>query len=234
MGELRVMAAEIFAFDSIREPNPTLWWRTLLFHFGMYCVVAFLFLELAMFAASGQLFANLISEIGPLAILIGRVGLVLVLIGSLALLRRRTADRNLRDYTHTADYIHLCFVALTSLLLFAGSLVAAAPSPRTLVRGLLTLDTQVHIPGLLFAGFLLALCLPAYIPYSHMAHFIAKYFTYHSVRWDDASNTAPHVARSVAQSLAYRPTWWAVHMGADGKRTWSEIATDNPFQEVRK
>jgi nitrate reductase gamma subunit len=234
VGELRAMVAEIFAFDSIREPNPTLWWRTLLFHFGMYCIVAFLLLEGILLVSNGPLFANLIAEIDPVAILFGRIGLGFVLVGSLALLRRRTADRNLRDYTHLADYVHLAFIALTSLVLLAGSLAAAAPSPRTLLRGLLTFDAQLHIPSLLFAGLLLALCLLAYIPYSHMAHFIAKYFTYHAVRWDDASNTAPHVARAMAKNVAYRPTWWAAHMGSDGKKTWTEIVTTDPSQELRR
>lgn len=232
--ELRVMLAEIFAFDSIRESNPTLWWRSLLFHFGMYCLVAFVVLEIALYALAGPLFVNLISEINPLAVLIGRAGLIFVFIGSLALLRRRIVDPYLHDYTHTADYIHLTFIALTSLLILLGSLSTAAPSPRSFLHGLLTFDAQLHIPGLLAAGLLSALCLVAYIPYSHMAHFIAKYFTYHSVRWDDASNSAPHVARSVSTSLAYRPTWWAAHMGSDGKKTWSEIVAANPSQEVRR
>ena len=78
-----------------------------------------------------------------------------------------------------------------------------------------------------------ALC--AYIPLTHMSHFIAKYFTYHSVRWDDApAVTNDKVRREIARYLTYRPTWAARHLGADGVRTWADIATTSPPQEARK
>ena len=35
---------------------------------------------------------------------------------------------------------------------------------------------------------MLSALLAAYIPFTHMSHFVGKYFTYHAVRWDDAAN----------------------------------------------
>ncbi len=70
---------------------------------------------------------------------------------------------------------------------------------------------------------------------THMSHFIAKYFTYHSVRWDDAPNRRRgRLEAQVAEYLTYRPTWAAAHMGADGKKTWAQVASTNPAQEVKK
>lgn len=231
-GELRVMAAEIFAFDSVREANRTLWWRTLLFHFGMYCVVGFVVLQVTMYFATGGLFANLVADLQLAVKLLGRMGLVFIFLGSMALLRRRVADTNLRDYTHAADYVHLGFIAITALAVLGGSFAANAPTPQRFIAAAFHFDTAAQVPALLAAGLLLTFALVAYIPYSHMAHFIAKYFTYHAVRWDDRPNY--EVVQSVARSLSYRPTWSATHMGADGTKTWAEIATTNPAQETRR
>jgi hypothetical protein len=56
---------------------------------------------------------------------------------------------------------------------------------------------------------------------------VAKYFTYHAVRWDDAPNTG-RIAGTMAEYLRYRPTWSARHVGADGTKTWAEVATTPP------
>jgi hypothetical protein len=55
-----------------------------------------------------------------------------------------------------------------------------------------------------------------------MAHFVAKYFAYHKVRWDD------HKDPAVAAQLLYTPHWSAPHVGADGKKTWADVAMANP------
>jgi hypothetical protein len=68
-----------------------------------------------------------------------------------------------------------------------------------------------------------------------MSHFIGKYFAWHSVRWDDQRNDRGSAMESkIAVSLNYRPTWAAPHVGADGKKSWAEIAASNPAEEVRK
>ncbi len=69
-----------------------------------------------------------------------------------------------------------------------------------------------------------------------MSHFIAKYFTYHSVRWDDTPSRPRRRAgqKRIAEYLTYRPTWSAPHMGADGAKTWADIATANPAQGAKK
>jgi len=69
---------------------------------------------------------------------------------------------------------------------------------------------------------------------THMAHFIAKYFTYHQVRWDERANIAGgSIEKRMAEYLMYRPTWAAPHIAAGG-RTWAEIATSNPAKGAAK
>jgi hypothetical protein len=65
-----------------------------------------------------------------------------------------------------------------------------------------------------------------------MSHFIGKYFTYHSVRWDDRPVARKReLSRTIAAYLACRPTWSAPHVGADGHKTWGEVAAANPWEK---
>ena len=79
---------------------------------------------------------------------------------------------------------------VTIALLAIGYLAAGSGFPGALgfTRALLRFDTSIRTPWLLGTSLLLASALVAYIPMTHMAHFIAKYFTYHAVRWDDRPN----------------------------------------------
>jgi hypothetical protein len=65
-----------------------------------------------------------------------------------------------------------------------------------------------------------------------MMHFVAKYFTYHEVRWDDEPVTAGSKLDRELKKLLNQPvTWAAPHVRADGKKTWVDIATDTGRQE---
>jgi nitrate reductase gamma subunit len=234
LGDLRVMLSEILLFKSVKESNPNLWWRSLLFHSGLYCIVASGTLHLAIasgWRVVGTAWTDVFSR---LATTLGWIGLPLVFLGALALLLRRISHLESRDYTHPADYIHLSVIASAAVFLFIGATLQAAPNALLLLTGALTFHTALHVPGLLAAGLFLTFALLAYIPFSQMGHFIAKYFTFHTIRWDDAPNRGGRFAKQINTSLAYRPTWSAKHINADGTKTWAEIATTNPTTEARK
>ncbi|MEJ2007808.1 MAG: hypothetical protein P8Z30_06560, partial [Acidobacteriota bacterium] len=104
-----------------------------------------------------------------------------------------------------------------------------------LAHGALIFDTSLQVPVLLEVGLVLGALLVAYIPLTHMAHFIAKYFTYHSIRWSDKPNWKDsELEAKMAECLTYRPTWAAPHIGGDGVKTWADIATTNPAQGGKK
>ena len=66
----------------------------------------------------------------------------------------------------------------------------------------------------------------AYIPLTHMSHMFMKYFLYHAVRWEDTPNLkGGKMEAAILQNLGFKPTWAAPHIGADGEKTWGEIAT---------
>lgn len=241
LGELKVMIPEMLFLKALWEFNRKLWYRSFPFHFGLYLLIG----AAALVAGTALLsFAWPLVVIHPLGRLLhyaytlsGALGAMLAVLGAAGLLHRRLADEELSPYTTGGDVFNLLFFLVTLLTAGAGYVFTGpeAPSMLEIVRGLLRLDTAVRVPPLLGAGLILAALLAAYIPFTHMSHFLAKYFTYHSVRWDDApGRSSAELRRKFAEYLTYRPTWSAAHIGADGTKTWADIATANPAQGAKK
>jgi hypothetical protein len=60
-----------------------------------------------------------------------------------------------------------------------------------------------------------------------MSHFIAKYFAYHSIRWDDEPNLGdPKREKAIVKELTQPVTWGAPHIDAGGKKNWVDLATE--------
>jgi nitrate reductase gamma subunit len=238
-GELRAMIPEMLFLKGLWEFNRRLWYSSFLFHFGLYLTIASAVL-VAISAVLGVLAPAVIS--GGFGVVLavvyrwaGFIGTILTLVGATALLFRRTRSRELKNYTTAGDIFNLLFFIVTFALLGVGyALRPAGASVTRLGRGLVTLDASASLGPVFGLGLVLAAALAAYIPFTHMAHFIAKYFTYHAVRWDDRPNLRGGSLESrIAEYLTYRPTWAAAHVGADGKKNWAEIVTFNPAQDVR-
>jgi nitrate reductase gamma subunit len=240
-GELTAMFSEMLFLKALREFNPQLWWRSFPFHFGLYLLIGTLALLLAAAVTAIFLPALMAGWLGSVAHQVyratGVAGLVLALIGAAGLLHRRLTDPNLKPYSTASDVGHLVAFLVAFGLLGAGWALRpeGAPGPLALAVGLLTWDTSLQVPGLLAAGLGLTVLLAAYIPFTHMSHFVGKYFTYHAVRWDDAANRrGGSIERVLAEYLTYRPTWSAPHIKADGSRTWADIATTNPTEGAKR
>jgi nitrate reductase gamma subunit len=169
--------------------------------------------------------------------LTGAAGVSLTLAGAAGLLHRRLTDRDLRPYTTPGDLFNLTIFLVALSTLAAGYLVrpTGAPGALAVTLGLITWDTTLRVPGLFGAGLVLCGFVAAYVPFTHMSHFVGKYFTYHSVRWDDATNRrGGSIERILAEYLTYRPTWAAPHVKADGMRTWAEVVTTNPTEGAKR
>jgi nitrate reductase gamma subunit len=237
--ELKFMIPEIVFLKGLWEFNRRLWFFSFPFHFGLYLLI----LTLVSLAACGALFVfapTFLSGFAGAALksiypYTGTAGLVLGMLGALGLAALRLTDPRLKIYTVPGDVFNLLLFIVTFGILSASCLAGPKPSMLELTGGLLTFDTHLKIPGLLAAGLIMASLLAAYVPMTHMSHFIAKYFTYHSVRWDDRANyRGGKLEARLAECLSYRPTWSASHVRADGTKTWAEIAALNPAREAKK
>jgi len=237
IGELKVMVPEILFLVALKEHNKKLWTRSFPFHFGLYLVggatALLLFAGLVMGYAPESMAAPVTKFMALVMPVLGGVGLVLGILGAVGLILRRMA-RELSDYTAPADLFNLVFFIVAfglALVTFVGfdrdfSMVGA------FVTNLVTFNLAPIADGT--AGLMLVLSvvslalLVAYIPTTHMSHFIGKYFAYHSIRWADDPNLPGGKQEKVIQELLSRPvTWSAPHIGADGKKSWLDVTLED-------
>ncbi len=235
------MFREIVFLRGLWEFNRRLWLPSFFFHFGLYLTIATIGLATAVGLPGAPMsrgdIGRFTAGIALVCRWMGSTAIVFVLIGAVLLLVRRITDPTLKNYTKGADIFNLVFFIGAFAFLAAGAFgrAANASSMREIASGLLRFDRAGHIGVMLGVGLILCAALVAYIPFTHMSHFIAKYFTWHSVRWDDRRNErGGAIEKKIAASLCYHPTWAASHIGADGKKSWAEIAASNPVPEVKK
>ena len=242
LGELKVMVPEICFLVALKEHNPKLWIRSFPFHFGLYLVIATAALmtgvSILNIVAGTLMAGGLGAALGYLTLACAICGLSLGLLGALGLLHRRLTDPELRDFTAPADIFNLVFfvlafgLALVSILLVDRDLARSV----TFIQGLVTFS-MTPIPGaglevLLPTASVVALgALMAYIPMTHMSHFVAKFFAYHAIRWNDEPNLAGGAEEAAIQRvLAQKITWAAPHIDGRGEKTWVDAATEEVKQ----
>lgn len=235
IGELVFMAREILFLHALHTSNRRLWYRSFPFHAGLYLMLA---------GGAALLGAGLASAVrgGPppggawlvlqrACAAFGWAGVLLAIAGAGALLLHRLTDRTMKGATAPGDLFNLAFfIAALGLLGLGAWAGPAGPADLlAIVTGLFRWDLAVNVPFALGAGMVACAALVAYIPMTHMSHFIGKYFTYHAVRWDDRPLAdRASLAAAIAAHLTYRPTWSANHVGADGKRSWADVASTHP------
>lgn len=240
VSELKAMIPEILFLVAVKEHNPKLWTRTFPFHFGLYLVIGCTVLMLGsgvLGAISPDILTGRLGTVLHYAILVcGAVGLCLGILGAFGLLMRRMSDPALKDYSSSADYFNLVFfiiafgAALLSFVLVDNDFFRAT----AFCAGLVTFNfaslssatgLETYLP--MAAAILLSL-LVAYIPLTHMSHFIGKYFAYHAIRWNDTPNMPGGPQEEQIQAvLSQKVSWAASHIKGEGKKNWVDLATEN-------
>ena len=238
-GEVSAMVPEILFLVALKEHNPKLWSRSFPFHFGLYLVAGCTILMAVAGVLGAWLPGIMAGPVGTmiraLIPVIGHAGLVLGLVGAAGLLQRRR-QRPLRDYSAPMDTVNLVFF----VAVFALALVTAVTVDRRfaavseLVSNLVTFNVaplsgagaEVVMPS---ASAILLAMLAAYIPLTHMSHFVGKYFAYHAIRWADEPNLPGGSQEKVIEGLLNQPvSWSAPHIRGDGTKTWLDVATEDP------
>jgi nitrate reductase gamma subunit len=238
----KYMVPEILLLRGLWKENRSLWLVSFPFHLGLYLMMAMVVLLLfnalftlwggAAFAAGGVVKILMDSFI----FFIGWTGLIAGMIGGLGIFYKRSTDRELKTYSTFADYFKIIFIFLFYFFAFL-TVLSGDPfldGAKAYVLGLLTAGAFVsdYAPGQTMSGALtivLASLLIAYIPLTHMSHMFMKYFLYHNVKWDDVPNRPGSLIESaVVMNLKFKPTWNAKHIGADGKKSWQDIASSAP------
>lgn len=236
LGELKVMVPEILFLVALREHNRRLWTRSFPFHFGVYLVgiaTAWMMFAGVVAALIPDLAPTLGAITGTAVPAAGGIGLVLGLVGALGLFLRRRG-RELRDYTAPADLFNLVFfvlafgVALATFVLVDRDFAIVSGFVANLVTFQLA---ELPVGGaalvLPVASVVLLALLAAYIPLTHMSHFIGKYFAYHAIRWQDEPNLPGSREEKTIEEMLNQPISWAApHIQGEGKKTWLDAATE--------
>jgi len=237
--EATYMFKEILFLKALFEHNRKLWWFSFPFHFGLYLLTAGA--AVLLLGGGASALGMGVSEWGivtsGLPVLMG-LGYVLGALGALGLFFTRITDDGMRNSTAPVTYINLVvLLAMFGTGIWAVVTVSDfAANATAYVGGLLTASLPAGTPGILGGHMLAALVFLAYLPFTQMMHFVAKYFTYHEVRWDDEPVEAgSKLDRELKKLLTQPVTWAAPHIRADGKKNWVDIATDiGKHEEVKK
>jgi len=238
VAEFLYMFQEILFLKALFEHKRSLWFFSFPFHFGLYLLTGALGLLVvgglaSAFGLAGSVW-GFMSAVLPL--LMG-LGYALGLIGAVGLFLVRLSGGAMKNSTSFASFFNV--VLLGSM--FGTGLWAVTTMPDFTAEifgfagALFTADTSFQLSGPLQAHVILALVFLAYLPFTQMMHFVAKYFTYHEVRWDDRPlDKGGKMEKEIAELMGQPVTWAGAHLGADGKKNWVDIATASGKQENGK
>jgi nitrate reductase gamma subunit len=128
-------------------------------------------------------------------------------------------------YTRRIEYVNIFFVLaifLTGLISWAAA-DTTFTTARVYVKSLFTYSTISGVDAIIVAHIVLLALFLAYLPFTNMMHFFAKFFTYHMVRWDDKPHLrGSELERKLQPILSYPVSWSAPHI--QGVKHWSDVA----------
>ena len=231
--EIKFMGKEIFFLKAVFENNRKLWYLSFPFHFGMYVLTGAAALTFILALLPASAFPLNESTSGSVIEILAAIGFIIGIIGTLGLIARRFLDPNLRKYTTGSAVFNLFFL----LALFLSGLISVLSTPdfygemNHYAQSLIFADATGIVSGAISLHCIITLLFLAYLPFTKMLHFLAKYFTYHEVRWNDSPMIGnKKMQQEVIELLKQRPTWAASHLNADGKKNWVDIATEENKQ----
>lgn len=227
--EIKAMLEEMLLIRSLWHHNRAHWYASFPFHFGLYLLIGFVVL-LSLTAGAENLLGKssvITTLLAWISVALGAVGLVLSSLGTTLLLYRRLTDPVLKSASSAVDYFNLYFLLI---VLGAAGLAWVTTDPtftqlRACLVGLLSLSpTPAASPAVALEVALVSLFM-IYMPFTHMTHFVAKYFTFHQVRWDDRPNLGEaDIQAKIMENLGRPVGWSAPHIPVN--KSWAETATE--------
>ena len=227
------IAQEILLMRGIWGHNRALWPLTFAFHMGIYLIVGMLFLSVisAVLIIAGVPLPVL-NVFLVIASVLAVAGYLLGSLGAIGLILKRALDSNLRPFNTITKYFNLVFLG-TIFISGAYAWLSSgdfASEMSFFIKGLITLDAGVTLTFPLSLNIVISLLFILYLPWTDMIHFIAKYFTYHEIRWNDAPQDEK-MEKEVRGLLAQPVSWSATHVKADGKKNWVDVTTEEMSDE---
>lgn len=244
LGEVKVFLSEVLFLKGVWENNKPLWLWSWLFHYGLY----FMMVNIALVVISTLLgifgFISMGTDASGLGLIIVQLATILFWIssiagsiGALGVILVRFFSSKLRPYTSFATFFNL----LVIFLLFGSALAGLVKNSTgtltevfNLINGLFTFEAIQLGSGLAVVHFVVLAFFLLYFPFTHMTHLYMKYFTYHSIRWDDElSKKGGNIENKVGKYLDYPVAWSAKHIqqGGGDKKTWKDVVTKRGLED---
>ena len=238
--ELKEMGEEILFIKRAFVNNRKLWYGSYLLHLGFYAGTVWLVLLLT--GAVMELSGVQIGTVGGFAGLIhyltvasGAVSLTLGLTGTAWLFIMRTTDEHMQTISDATSFINLGLMFLLFGTGFAAWMIAdpSFAMLREQITGILTFSSK-PVGDSLIAWQIFWFCMfMIYLPFSRMLHFVAKYFFYHTIMWDDeALKAGSAMEKDITGYLGYSVEWSARHIKTSGN--WVEQVSSRPEREGDK
>ena len=240
--EIKFIGREILFFRMYFRQKKKYWLSVYPFHLGVFLMFGWWILLLtgSLLSTTGVLIAPdaprfLGRAVHYLTILTGGAGMGLSAMGTVGLLWRRSRDAELRMYSSPKDYFTLAFMLA---VLFSGAFAWIFQDPFfQAIRGFVTtvitwspgggLNAATTVYLILFSLFVL------YAPFTRMMHFVAKYFTFHAVLWDEAApKPGSRLQKKIEKQGEYRISWSASHLRPG--ETWRQeiLRTDDASEKA--
>jgi len=212
-----------------------------MWHVGFYLIVTFHGLVAigAIAMVAGADISAESSNIGVLilyylTLVVGVAGFGLGCLGSIGVMIKRLADRDLNLFASLKNYFSYVFYFFVFL---SGLIAWAVYDPtfavyRDFYYGVFTFNVMAVDPALVAHAVLFAMFL-FYMPSTQAMHYATKFFAYFAVRWNDAPNLrGSKVEKKLQALLGQTVTWSAPHIQTG--KTWAEVATSDVESEVKK
>jgi nitrate reductase gamma subunit len=227
------MAGEILLLRGIWRHNRGLWPLSFSLHTGMYLLSGMLLLLLATAVLSlAESPTYILHSSIRVASALAVGGYLLGAVGSIGLFLKRVFDSNLQPFNTISRYANLLFLAAVFVSggyawMNTGDSVTAMSQ---FVEGIITLDSGVAVTFPVALHIAISLLFVLYLPLTDMIHFIAKFFMFHQLRWDDEPQDR-RMERELSVLLSQPVTWSAPHVGCGGERNWTVVVTERTSDE---
>jgi nitrate reductase gamma subunit len=229
------MAQEILLLRGVWKHNRGLWPFSFSLHMGIYLVIGMLLMSVlnAIFIITGAP-ATVLSVFLKIASIFAVAGYVLGVLGAIGLILKRAFDSNFRSFNTFSTYFRLLFLVAVFISggytwFYSGDY---ASEMSLFIKKLITLDSGITVVFPLALHITISLLFIVYLPLTDMIHFMAKYFTYHAVRWNDEPQDEKMV-KKLHELLIQPVSWSADHVKADGKKSWVDITEEGTSEEEK-
>ena len=239
--DILFIVKDYLTFFQYFKLNRAYWVVLYMWHVGFYLIVTFhglvaigaiaMIAEVEISAESSNVGVLILYY---LTLVVGVAGFGLGCLGSIGVMKKRLADRDLNLFASLKNYFSYVFYFFVFL---SGLIAWAVYDPtfavyREFYSGVFTFDVVPVDPALVAHAVLFAMFL-FYMPSTQAMHYATKFFAYFAVRWNDAPNLrGSKVEKKLQALLGQTVTWSAPHIQTG--KTWVEVATSDVDSEVKK